>query len=178
MTGTRPARAESIEPDALEAVVRESLVVLGIASLTGLALLVPGAGRELPGTVITVADVILAGGTAAVVGSLLYAVPRVRDLVAAAIEGPPAVVADVSAVAGYLVAFAAMLVAHRGLAPAALPLVDVVWAYDQAFFLLAAVVLVLMARRLYRSLDPIAGLVTREFFVSSGFEPSGTDTSE
>lgn len=179
MTGNRPARAESIDRDALEAVVREALVVLGIASLTGLALLVPGAGRELPGAAITIGDVILAAGTAAVVGSLLYSVPRVRDLVSSAIVGPSTVVDDVSAVAGYLVAFVAVLVGHRGLAPVAVPVIDgVAWAYDQAFLLFAAIVLALMARRLYRSLDPIAGLVTRELLAADQFEPSGTETSE
>lgn len=176
VTDDRPALSESIDPDALEAVVREVLVVAGIALLTGLALLVPGAGRELPSSAITVRDFILAVGTMAVVGSLLYSVPRVRDLVSTAIDGPATVVDDVSTVAGFLVAFVAVLVAHWGLAPLVVPLIDgAPWMYDQMFFALAAIVLALIAHRLYRSLDPIAEAVTRELLHGSDSEASSAN---
>lgn len=151
---------DEIDRTALEPVVREAVVVVGIVLLTFLGTFLPGTGRALPGTEITVGEVVIGLGTLGVVVSLLHGVPAVRDLVAAALDGPSEVAADVASIAGYAVAFLAVLIAHQGFAPALTHLVEVAWVYDAAFLLVALVPIGGIAYHFAAALDPLARFLT------------------
>lgn len=176
------ATTDRIDRDALEPVVRAAAVFAGVLVLTALASALPGTGHELPLVPLTVADLVVVSGTIGLVGVLLYASPRVADLVESSLEGPDPVVCDAAGVAGYLVAFVALLLAHQGLEPVGeFVLPEAI--YDLGFLTVALVPLGGIARRFQRSLDPIAGLVTgavageRRVGGDAGVE-EGTDPGE
>lgn len=179
MTDDELKLTDGIDRTAVTPVVREGVVVLGILALTLLGTALPGAERAFPGTAVTIEGVVISLGTLGIVASLLYAVPAVRDLVTESIEGPSSIVADAAAVAGYAVAFVAVLIAYWGLAPVLGSLIDVPWAYDLAFLLFALFPLGLMAHRFVRALDPIVRFLTAELVgpderdAGSGVEQDG-----
>jgi len=163
------ATTDRMDRDALEPVVRAAAVFAGVLLLTALATALPGTGYELPLVPLTVEDLVVVSGTLGLVGVLLYASPRVADLVESSLEGPDPVVRDAAGVAGYLMAFVALLLAHQGLVPigqAVLP--DVL--YDLGFLTVALVPLGGIARRFQRSLDPIVGLVASELAGERGVD--------
>lgn len=158
---------DRVDRDALEPVVRAAAVFAGVLVLTALATALPGTGYELPLVPLTVEDLVLVVGTLGLVGVLLYASPRVADLVETELEGPDGVVDDAAGAAGYLVVFVALLLAHQGLVPvgrAVLP--DVL--YDLGFLTVALVPLTGIARRFQRSLDPLAGLAADAIATDAG----------
>lgn len=156
----RLAVAAEIAPDAVEPVVREAVVIVGIFGFLALALLLPGTERELPGIGLAVGDLVIVLATFAVVGTLLYAAPQVRELVVACLEGSPRVVDDAASIAQSVVVFAAVVVAHQGFSPAAEAFVEPTWAYDLTFLLLALAPLAIVAYRFNRALDPISRFLT------------------
>lgn len=153
---------DEITPDVVQPVIREGVIILGILGFIVLGLLLPGTGREIPGTAVAIGDLVIGIGTLGIVGSLLYAAPKLRELVVAALEGSSTIVSDAGAIVQYLVVFVAVLIAHQGFAPALVPLIGVGWGYDLAFFLFALVPLGVIAYRFYQSLDPLAQFLTTE----------------
>ncbi|MFC7140649.1 hypothetical protein ACFQMA_12550 [Halosimplex aquaticum] len=146
-----------------EAVESASKVLLGTGALVFvllLASLLPGLDRLLPETRVTLAAVIGALATLAVVGLLLYLASGLAALTRLALDGPAAIVEHVASAVHWLVVLAAVLVAHAGLAPAVTPLLDGArGTYDVAFLLLALAPLVIVAARLSVAVDPLAELV-------------------
>jgi len=161
---TELTTANGIDRTAVEPVVREGVVILGVIALTLLGTVLPGAGRELPGTGVELGDLIVSLGTLVIVGSFLYAVPAIGELVTASLEGASEVVADAASIAGYVATFVAVLIAHRGFAPVLGRLIDVPWAYDLAFLPFALVPLGAIAYRFAGALDPLARLLTVGLF--------------
>jgi len=121
--------------------------------------------------------------TAAVVALLLYAAPKVASLTRAALHRTDAaahverIAENGGAMAYWLVVLAALLVAHRGLAGAVVPLLDgLAWAYDAAFLIASFVPLVFVVARLTVTVDPLSELVADR--VSAGEPPADDDASE
>lgn len=140
-----------------------SKLLLGAASLLfvlGLASLLPGLDRLLFGVPVTFAAVVWAVAALAVAGLLVYAATGLAALARLALDGPREVVESAAAVVYWTVVLAAILIAHRGLAPALTPLLDgLVWAYDLVFLLAALAPLAVIAARLSVCLDPAADAV-------------------
>lgn len=138
-------------------------LLLGAISLLfvlSLVSLLPGIDRLLPGTPISLFA--LAGAIAAIVvaGVLLYTASGLAALTRMLLSGPPEVVEHVASIVHWLAVLAAVLVAHRGLQAMVRALFDgAAWAYDVVFLLLALPPLVIIAARLYVSLDPAAALM-------------------
>lgn len=150
----------AVGPKTVESI---SKLVLGVGALAfGLALasLLPGLDLLLPRTPVTLAAVLGALATVAVVGLLLYLASGLAAMTRLALDGPAEVVEHVASISHWLVVLAAVLVAHAGLAPALAPLLgEVRWVFDLAFLLLALGPLAVVAVRCYVVLDPLAALV-------------------
>jgi hypothetical protein len=161
-----------IDRTAVEPIVREGIIVLGVLGVTLLGIFLPGAGRKIPGTGVELGGVVVSLGTLVIVSSFLYAMPAIRELVTECLEGPPGVVADAASIAGYVAAFVAVLIAHRGFAPVLGNLIYVAWAYDLAFLLSALILLGAITYRFARMLGPLTRLLTVELF---GRDRQGAD---
>lgn len=166
--------ATNRSPTALQPVLRDVVVIAVLVLVLGLASVLPGAGRPLFETGITVGDAATALVAAGIVGVVLHVAPAVGDLVRAHVRGRTDVVEDLARAAQYLVVFLAVLVAHRGLAPVVLPLLrpDATWAYDVVFLGFALFAVVAVGYRLARNADEVAHWLTDELSGSSAV-PSG-----
>lgn len=169
---------DEIIPDVAEPVVRETIVILGLIGFIVLGLFLPGTGRDLPGTDVTIGGLVIGIGTLGIVASLLHAAPKLRELVVASLEGPSAIVSDTAAIVQYAAVFGAVLIAHHGFAPVLVPLIDVSWAYDLAFFLLALVPFGFIAHLFYRSLEPLSQLMTSEILGTKTAQSTPTHVGE
>ena len=160
MTETRPSVPESLDRDTVQSVSKLVLATLSLVFVLYLASILPGVDRLVPGAPVTVAAVVGAVVTVAVVGLLLYLAPTLAELVRSTLQGPETVVDDVAAIVHLFVVLIAVLVAHRGLERAVVPLLGgAAWVYDVLFLALALPPLAILAARLYVSLDPISELV-------------------
>ncbi len=140
------------------------LTTLSLLFLLSLVSLLPGIDRLIPGTPVSFAAVVGAVVTLAIVALLLYLAPALAKLVRSTLEGPTHVVDDVSDIVQLLVVFVAVLVAHRGLEPAIVPLLEgMAWIYDVVFLAIALPPLSILAARVYVSLDPMADLLAERF---------------
>lgn len=167
--------SEDTEPNAIgrepvRSISKLLFAVLSVLVLLSLVSLLPGGAWVVSAT--PVSTVALAGAVATLtaVGALLYLAPAFERLVRFRFEGPDAVVEDVAAIVRSAVVFAAVLIAHRGIRPAVTPFLGrFSWMYDVAFLALAVPLLVVLAVRLYVSLDPAADLCA-EKLVGGGDE--------
>lgn len=162
--------ATAFDRDTVRPLVRTSLLLVGGLFLLGLASLLPGLGRLFAGFPVSVGTFVRAIATTLVVGALATTAPTVETLVRRGLSGPPTVVEDAARSSRDLVAFAAIVVAYRGLASAIEPAFDVLgaaWLYHAVFLVAALVPVVLVARRLSRSLDPVADLLTTELVAAN-----------
>lgn len=172
------------EPSGLDSLVGRRTVrsvgklLLGAASLVlvlSLWTLLPGADRLLPGLPVPLAAIATAVAGATVAGVLVYTAPGLARLARLALSGPREVVENVASTVHWLVVLAAVLVAHRGLAPAAAAaLEEWLWAFDLAFLLAALVPLVLVAALLWATVDPAAEVVA-ERVAGTAEENPGAD---
>jgi len=146
------------DPERLQPVLRHAVTVVILAALLVAVALLPGAGRTLPGTAVTVGGLATTTVALGLVATLLYANRSVSALVEAHLDGPADVVDDVASAAGNAVGFVAVLVAHWGLAPTVVPLLEPgqVWAYDVAFLGVALLPVAAAALRLFRNADALA----------------------
>lgn len=150
--------ATDLRPAPIRGVIRDGFAVGVLLIVAGFVSVLPGAGRELPGTDLAVGALLSAAVALAVVVATLLATSSVGALVEAVLEGPPDVVGDLAAAARYALAFVAVLVAHRGLSPVVVPLLapGSVWVYDVAFLGFALFPVAAITRRLYRNADAVA----------------------
>jgi len=158
------------------AVDRETVRRIGKLLLATLALILvltlvsflPGIDRLVPGSPITFLAVVSAIVTIATVALLLSLAPAVATFVHSVVQGPTQVVEDIAAISQLLVVFVAMVIAHRGLAPAVVPLLgEIAWVYDVVFFAIALPPLAILAVRVYVSLDPMADLLAERVIRST-----------
>ncbi len=148
---------------------------LGLLFLLSVVSLLPGIDLFVPNTPLTLFALASAIVTLAVVGLLLYVAPGLARLTRATLGGPDEIVDDVASVVHLLVVLAAVLVAHRGLAPAVTPfLEDATWAYDVTFLLISLPLLAVVASQLYASLDPAADLFADRIAGSSAADDATT----
>lgn len=159
---TTISTADTLRVDTVQSIVREAIVILGFVAFMMLGMILPGTGQEIPGTAISIADIVIGLGSLGIVGSLIWAGPKLRAMVVANLEGPDGVLSDAASIVRYLAVFVAVLVAHWGFAPVLVPILGSAWAWDTGFLLLALVPIGVMAYRLYHSLDPLATFLTAE----------------
>ncbi|WP_265108752.1 hypothetical protein [Halosolutus halophilus] len=161
----------TIDDEHVSPFVRITLIVAAGLALLGLIALLPGLDRFLSVLPVAVDAVLLAGATYLVAAGLLAAVPPIDRLVRDSLEGPDRIVADAAASAKYLTAFVAVLVAYHGFRPAFEPVIadlTASWVYHAGFLVTGLVPIVLIGRRLRRSLDPVAELVTGALVRTAG----------
>ena len=165
MTETE-STTDAFDRDSVRSASRVAIAALALVGVLYLFTLLPGVDRLVPLTPITVAAVASAVVTVAVVALLLFAAPKVASLTRAALHRTDAanhverIAENGGAMAYWLVVLAAVLVAHRGLAGAVVPLLDgFAWAYDAAFLFVALVPVVFLVARLTVTVDPLAELV-------------------
>ncbi|WIV66208.1 hypothetical protein [Natrialbaceae archaeon AArc-T1-2] len=150
----------AVDHETLRSVSKLVLSTLSLILLLSVVAVLPGVGHVIPGTPMTFVAAVGAIATVAIVGLLLYLAPALAKLVRSTLEGPQPVVDDVASIVQLFVVLVAVLVAHRGLAPALTPLLGgAVWVYDLVFLALALPPLAILAARLYVSLDPMAELL-------------------
>lgn len=175
MTDTR-TDPSAIDHDTVHSIGKLLLAALSLLFLLSLVSLLPGVDRVIPGTSIPFVAVVSAIVTVAIVALLLYLAPALARLVRSTLHGPAQVVDDVAAIVQLLVVFVAVLIAHRGLAPAIVPLLDgAAWVYDVVFLAIALPPLGILAARLYVSLDPMAELLADAVKRVSGADASTED---
>jgi hypothetical protein len=181
MTEPESTATDAFDRDAVRSASRVAIAALALVGVLYLFTLLPGVGRQVPLTPVTFAAVASAVVTAAVVALLLYAAPKVASLTRAALHRTDAaerverIAENGAALAYWLVVLAAVLVAHRGLAGAVVPLLDgFAWAYDAAFLIASFVPLVFVVARLTVTVGPLSELVTDR--VSAAESPAHGDT--
>jgi hypothetical protein len=156
------SRAAEIRPETVQPIIRELLIVISMLTIMGLAMLMPGTGQEIPGTPVSVGDLIIALGSLGIVGSLIWIGPKLREMIVSNLEGSSEVIHDAASIVRNLAVFAAVLVAHWGFSPVLVPLLEVTWIYDVGFLVLAIIPIAVIAYRLYNSLDPLSEFLTNE----------------
>jgi hypothetical protein len=155
------AEYDAIDDGTVHRIGKLLLATVALILLLGLVSVLPGIDRLVPGSPVTFMALVSAIVTILLVGLLLSLAPAVRRLVRSALDGPRLVVDDIAMIAQLLVVFVGIVIAHRGLAPATVPLLDgLAWFYDLAFFLIALPPLAVIAYQVYASLDPMAELLT------------------
>jgi hypothetical protein len=175
MTTDRLDTTERIERGALWPVVHVGVALVGMIALLALSLLLPGSDHVVLEPGVTVANLILGVATLGIVAALLYAAPRVRNLLSAWLEGPSEAVASAAAIGTYLVDFVAVLIAHQGFEPVLAPLLGAEWLYDLLFLGIALCLLGAMAYRYYLAMEPITAFVTERV---AGRERRGAGTGD
>ncbi|QSW98301.1 hypothetical protein [Haloterrigena alkaliphila] len=167
MTEPKQTLPASLEYETVKSISKLLVATLSLLALLWLVSLLPGIDRLVPGTPVTFAALVGAVVTVATVALLLYLAPTLAELVRSTLEGPEGVVNDVASIVNLLVVLIAVLVAHRGLAAATVPLLGgATWVYDVLFLALALPPLAILAARLYVSLDPISELLAERMTAS------------
>lgn len=147
-----------------------------IAFLLWIASLLPGMDRLVPMTSMSLATLLRVVVTVVIVGLLVDLAPGLAALTTLLLSGPRAVVEGVASAVHWLVILAGILVAHRGLEPAFVAMLDGgTWLYDLVFLVLALPPLAIVAARLYVSIDPTADLVADRL---AGASPAGADSRD
>lgn len=146
------------------------VTALSLVFLLYLLTTLPGIDRVIPNTPVTLAALVTAVVTLAVAGLLIYAAPKLATLVRVAVERSwsagdtdargtvrDPVAENVAGVVYWLVALAAVIVTHRGLAGAVTPVLDgAVWVYDAGFLVVSLVPLTFAVARLAATVDPLS----------------------
>jgi len=150
---------EELPREHVAAVIRHGVMTLGLIAIIVLGFNLPGTTQEIGSTGITVGEVVLAIGTLGMVAIVLSASWKVRDLVAASLEGPSRIVSETAAITQHILVFVAVLIAYRGFAPISYPY-STEWPYNLAFLLLALAPLGLIVYEFSRAVGPITDLLT------------------
>ncbi|GAA0722238.1 fatty acid desaturase [Halorubrum trapanicum] len=160
----------ALDRDTVQSASKLLIAAIAIVGVLAVVTLLPGIDRLVPFAPVTFAAVATAVVALAVAGILLYAAPKFALLTRLALGGrgvdaetdaPPSRIAEnAGGMAYWLVVFGAVLVAYRGLAGAAIPLLnDAAWAYDAVFLFVALVPVVFLVARLTVTVDPLAEAV-------------------
>ena len=170
MSSNDSAVGGALDRDTVRSASKLLIGALAIVGVLAVVTLLPGIDRLVPFAPVTFAAVATAVVALAVAGILLYAAPKFALLTRLALGGrgagtehdaPPSRVAEnAGGVVYWLVVFGAVLVAYRGLAGAATPLLGgAAWAYDAVFLFVALVPVVFLVARLTVTVDPLADAV-------------------
>jgi len=168
MSSNDSAMRSALDRDTVRSASRLLIGALAVVGVLAVVTLLPGIDRLVPFAPVTFAAVATGVVALAVAGILLYAAPKFALLTRLALGGrgadgatPPNRVAEnAGGIAYWLVVFGAALVAYRGLAGVATPLLGgAAWAYDAAFLFVALVPVVFLVARLTVTVDPLAELV-------------------
>ncbi|SDF33707.1 hypothetical protein SAMN04488067_103241 [Halorubrum xinjiangense] len=193
MNSNDSAIGTALDRDTVRSTSKLLIGALAVVGVLAVITLLPGADRLVPFAPVTFAAVATAVVTLAVAGILLYAAPKFALLTRLALGGrgadgegdaPPSRIAEnAGGVVHWLVVFGAVLVAYRGLAGAAVPLLNgAAWAYDAAFLFVALVPVVFLVARLTVTVDPlaeaVADRVAGEASDGEADEPTATDDRE
>jgi len=153
----RTAITSSVGRETVRSVAKILLAAGSLLFVAYLVSLLPGVDRIVPQTPVSIAALVGAFVTVVVVALLLVAAPKLAQLTRMALTGPRDVVENLASLVYWLVALTAVLIAHRGLAGAVVPLLGA-WVYDVVFLLAALPAVAIVAARLYAALDPAAEL--------------------
>lgn len=157
---TRETTATNVGRDTIRSASKLLLAAVSLLFVGYLFTLLPGVGRLIPRTPLSVAVLVGAIATTVVATLLVVAAPKLALVTRRSFTGPRAVVENFASIVYWFVVLAAVLVAHRGMAGALTPFFgDAVWIYDVGFLLMGLPAVVVIAARLYVSLDPLADLL-------------------
>ncbi|WP_233559437.1 MULTISPECIES: hypothetical protein [unclassified Halorubrum] len=168
MSSNDSAIGTALDRDTVRSTSRLLIGALAIVGVLAVVTLLPGVDRLVPFAPVTFAAVATGAVSLAVAGILLYAAPKFALLTRLALGEPESegdarsdrIVENAGGVVHWLVVFGAVLVAYRGLAGVAVPVLDgAAWAYDAAFLFVALVPVVFLVARLTVTVDPLAELV-------------------
>ena len=170
MSSNDSAIGTALDRDTVRSTSKLLIGALAVVGVLAVVTLLPGIDRLVPFAPVTFAAVATAVVSLAVAGILLYAAPKFALLTRLALGGrgadgesdatPSRVAENAGGMAYWLVAFGAVLVAYRGLAGVAVPVLNgAAWAYDAAFLFVALVPVVFLVARLTVTVDPLAELV-------------------
>ncbi|MEZ3164033.1 hypothetical protein ABNG03_07790 [Halorubrum sp. RMP-47] len=168
MSSNDSAIGSALDRDTVRSASKLLIGALAVVGVLSVVTLLPGIDRLVPFAPVTFAAVATGVVALAVAGILLYAAPKFAQLTRLALDGsdaegdarPDRIAENAGGMAYWLVVFGAVLVAYRGLAGAAIPLLnDAAWAYDAAFLFVALVPVVFLVARLTVTVDPLAELV-------------------
>ena len=168
MCSNDSAIGTALDRDTVRSTSKLLIGALAVVGVLAVVTLLPGVDRLVPFAPVTFAAVATAVVALAVAGIFLYAAPKFALLTRLALgeadaEGdarPDRIVENAGGVVHWLVVFGAVLVAYRGLAGVAVPVLNgAAWAYDAAFLFVALVPVVFLVARLTVTVDPLAELV-------------------
>ncbi|MDB2273103.1 hypothetical protein PM022_00840 [Halorubrum ezzemoulense] len=168
MSSNDSAIGTALDRDTVRSTSRLLIGALAVVGVLSLVTLLPGVDRLVPFAPVTFVAVATGVVALAVAGILLYAAPKFALLTRLALgeadaEGdarPDRIAENAGGVVHWLVVFGAVLVAYRGLAGVAVPVLNgAAWAYDAAFLFVALVPVVFLVARLTVTVDPLAELV-------------------
>lgn len=170
MSSNDSAIGTALDRDTVRSTSKLLIGALAVVGVLAVVTLLPGVDRLVPFAPVTFAAVATAVVALAVAGILLYAAPKFALLTRLTLGGrgadaerdaPPSRIAEnAGGMAYWLVVFGAVLVAYRGLAGVAVPVLDgAAWAYDAAFLFVALVPVVFLVARLTVTVDPLAEAV-------------------
>lgn len=157
----QPSFRGRLDRSTVDALVRVGLGVGLLALVVWLTTALPGADRYVPGDPLGVEAVLGAVVAVAIAVGLIYLAPALGGIAAASVRQPASVAEDVASIVTWATVLLALLLAHRGVEPVAATLSPWrLWWYDLGFLLVSVPVLVVIALRLYRLIDPMAAYLT------------------
>lgn len=160
MTTEQSKFPNDIERSTVRMISKLALGIGGLLVLLYLLALLPGTDRVLPITGATITAIITAVIALAVVALLIYLAGGLASLTTMLLSGPREIVEHLGSIVYWLVILVAVIVAHWGLSLlAGAMLGDWIWVVDVLFLVAALPVLILIAVRMYVSLDPAADLI-------------------
>lgn len=157
MNVDKEALRSSIGYERLFTVSKVVLAIVSILFIAYLATFLPGTEYVIPQTGIGIRALIGAALAMLLVALLVYVSSAVARLTRMVLDGPPVIIESLASVVRWTVLLAAVVVAHLGLTPLASAIFGgAIWAFDLLFLFIALPVLLIIAFRLYVSLDPAA----------------------
>lgn len=150
-------------PTRFQSVVKLFVAALAVVAFGYLLSLVPPFERPLPGTPITIETAVLGVLAVVVFGLFVVIADELETVAADRLAGPDEVVDEAAAVLKYLVIFLAFVAVYEPLARAVVPFLAEAgnaWLFDLVFTVVALALLAVAAALVYRSLDPLASLLT------------------
>lgn len=160
---TRLSIGSRLSETTVRRLVGGGLALAGLLTLLSLTAFLPAVDRVVDALAIAPMALAIATATVLVVVTLLILAPTTKAAVEELLDGPATIVEHAGSSAMYLVIFAAISIAHRGLAGALTPLLEafgIGGLYHLAFLLLGLVALGALATHLYRCWQPVTDVVT------------------
>ena len=182
MSSNDSAIGTALDRDTVRSTSKLLIGALAVVGVLAVVTLLPGVDRLVPFAAVTFAAVATAVVALAVAGILLYAAPKLALLTRLALGESDAagdtrsdrIAENAGGVVYWLVVFGAVLVAYRGLAGVAVPVLSgAAWAYDAAFLFVTLVPVVFLVARLTVTVDPLADAVADR--VAGGDEAADGD---